>query len=67
MRAMSGGRGATDTPRIQTTEVDTVEQVIVVFLLFIAVLAFGWFYVQRAKARDAAKTPSGQGSPDNTD
>jgi hypothetical protein len=26
---------------------------IVVFLLFFAVLAFGWFYWQRAKARDA--------------
>lgn len=30
--------------------------VIVIFLLFFAVLAFGWFYVQRAKLRDAAKT-----------
>jgi predicted negative regulator of RcsB-dependent stress response len=29
---------------------------IIVFLLFAAVLAFGWFYLQRAKARDAAKT-----------
>lgn len=27
--------------------------VIVVFFLFFAVLAFGWFYLQRAKARDA--------------
>ena len=30
--------------------------VIVIFLLFFAVLAFAWFYVQRAKARTA--TPS---------
>ena len=28
----------------------------VVFLLFIAVLAFAWFYVQRAKMRDVAST-----------
>ena len=27
---------------------------IVVFLLFFAVLAFAWFYLQRAKARDVA-------------
>lgn len=31
------------------------ESLIVIFLLFIAVLAFGWFYWQRAKTRDAAK------------
>lgn len=30
--------------------------VIVVFFLFFAVLAFGWFYLQRAKTRDAATT-----------
>ncbi len=29
-------------------------QVLVIFLLFFAVLAFAWFYLQRAKARDAA-------------
>jgi predicted negative regulator of RcsB-dependent stress response len=28
---------------------------IIIFLLFFAVLAFGWFYWQRAKTRDAAK------------
>ena len=28
----------------------------VIFLLFIAVLAFAWFYVQRAKMRDVAPT-----------
>lgn len=27
------------------------ENLIIIFLLFIAVLAFGWFYWQRAKAR----------------
>ena len=26
-------------------------ELIVIFLLFIAALAFGWFYLQRAKAR----------------
>jgi hypothetical protein len=31
------------------------QALIVIFLLFFAVLAFAWFYVQRAKARDAAK------------
>jgi hypothetical protein len=30
-----------------------VEAVIVIFLLLFAILAFGWFYLQRAKARDA--------------
>jgi len=30
-----------------------------IFLLFVAVLAYGWFYFQRAKARDhAAPTPT---------
>ena len=32
-----------------------MEIYITVFLLFFAILAFGWFYLQRAKARDAAK------------
>lgn len=31
-------------------------EVIVVFLLFFAVLAFGWFYLQRAKGRDVTTT-----------
>ncbi|HEY8169854.1 MAG TPA: hypothetical protein VIH24_01995 [Candidatus Limnocylindria bacterium] len=26
-----------------------------IFLLFIAVLTYAWFYLQRAKSRDAAK------------
>ena len=30
--------------------------VIVIFLLFAAILIFAWFYLQRAKARDAATT-----------
>jgi hypothetical protein len=52
------------------------QALIVVFLLFFAVLAFAWFYLQRAKARDessgeaadtstpamAASTPSGEAS-----
>ena len=32
------------------------ETLIVIFLLFFAVLAFGWFYWQRAKSRTAAKS-----------
>jgi hypothetical protein len=31
-----------------------VEAVIVIFLLFFAVLAFAWFYLQRSKARAGA-------------
>jgi predicted negative regulator of RcsB-dependent stress response len=38
------------------------QALIVIFLLFFAVLAFGWFYWQRAKARDAAKSPSNESS-----
>jgi predicted negative regulator of RcsB-dependent stress response len=34
------------------------QALIVIFLLFFAVLAFGWFYWQRAKVRDAGKTAS---------
>ncbi len=30
-----------------------MDNLIIVFLLFAAVLVFGWFYLQRAKARDA--------------
>jgi predicted negative regulator of RcsB-dependent stress response len=42
------------------------QTLIVIFLLFFAVLAFGWFYWQRAKARDAepaAATPAGGDAP----
>jgi hypothetical protein len=28
----------------------------VIFLLFFAILAFAWFYLQRAKSRNAANT-----------
>ena len=30
--------------------------IIVIFLLFFAVLAFAWFYVQRAKTREVVTT-----------
>ena len=30
------------------------QEYLVIFLLFLAVLAFAWFYLQRAKARDGA-------------
>jgi uncharacterized iron-regulated membrane protein len=46
---------AADTARVIRPNTGTiVEYVIVIFLLFFAVLAFAWFYLQRAKARDAA-------------
>ena len=46
---------AADTARVIRPNTGTiVEYVIVIFFLFFAVLAFGWFYLQRAKARDAA-------------
>ena len=32
-----------------------MEYVIVIFMLFFSVLAAAWFYLQRAKARDAGK------------
>ena len=36
--------------------------IIVIFLLFFAVLAFAWFYVQRAKARDVVATDTATSS-----
>lgn len=42
-----------------------MEAAIVIFLLFIAVLAYGWFYLQRAKARDAGKAVAE--SPESAD
>ena len=40
------------------------EAYIVIFLLFFAVLAFGWFYWQRAKARtDTTATPAADPTP----
>lgn len=46
-----------------------MEPLIVIFLLFVAVLAFAWFYLQRAKARDAgaATTPSTTTTTTTTD
>ena len=38
------------------------QALIVIFLLFFAVLAFGWFYWQRAKARDAATGSQADGT-----
>ncbi len=50
-----------------------MEAYIVIFLLFFAVLAFGWFYLQRAKTREAAKdnatataTPASADEPTTT-
>ena len=37
---------------------DMPQALIVIFLLFFAVLAFAWFYLQRAKARDASSVES---------
>ncbi len=36
--------------------------VIVIFLLFFAVLAFAWFYLQRAKTRDVVATDTASSS-----
>ena len=37
---------------------------IVIFLLFFAVLAFAWFYLQRAKTRaDTTATPAADSTP----
>lgn len=69
VRAMSPTGTTTDTAAVQATyrpEVrnDMPQALIVIFLLFFAVLAFAWFYLQRAKARTtttddmpAASTP----------
>jgi len=35
----------------------------IVFLLFFAILAFSWFYLQRAKTRDAGKTATSESVP----
>jgi predicted negative regulator of RcsB-dependent stress response len=43
------------------------QTVIVIFLLFFAVLAFGWFYWQRAKTRDAAKQSHVDSTTSHTD
>ena len=40
--------------------------VIVVFFLFFAVLAFGWFYLQRAKGRETTTTVETTPAPSDT-
>jgi hypothetical protein len=48
-----------DTPPIKVSfpvEGAMPQTLIVIFLLFFAVLAFGWFYLQRAKARTTSTT-----------
>lgn len=39
------------------------QAVIVIFLLFFAVLAFAWFYLQRAKARNDVANPADTAAP----
>ena len=39
------------------------QEVLVVFLLFFAVLAFAWFYLQRAKARTAPPSQTTESPP----
>jgi hypothetical protein len=41
------------------------QALIIIFLLFFAVLAFAWFYLQRAKARDpgASESPESASTP----
>lgn len=40
-----------------------MEVLIVIFLLFLAVLAYGWFYLQRAKARPDTGTTVEKNEP----
>jgi hypothetical protein len=62
---MGVGAPTTDTPRvIRLRGIHSMEAVIVIFLLLFAVLAFGWFYLQRAKARTAGDSTT---KPDSTD
>jgi len=42
---------------------DMPQALIVIFLLFFAVLAFGWFYLQRAKARTETTSASTTAAP----
>jgi hypothetical protein len=44
-----------------------MEAVIVVFLLMFAMLAFAWFYLQRAKARTDASVASSDASSASSD
>lgn len=43
------------------------QTLIVIFLLFIAVLAFGWFYWQRAKGRSTTDASVATDSAEPTD
>lgn len=43
------------------------QELIVIFLLFVAVLAFGWFYLQRAKARPTTTVTDTEPPADTTD
>jgi hypothetical protein len=43
------------------------QELIVIFLLFAAVLAFGWFYLQRAKARTTPTATSTDAPADSKD
>ena len=61
VRAMSPAVTTTDTAPVQATHSSEVrtnmpQALIVIFLLFFAVLAFAWFYLQRAKARTTTTT-----------
>ena len=51
MRADNSQVSSTHPPEVRTHMYPT--WLIVIFLLFFAVLAYGWFYWQRAKARAA--------------
>ena len=58
-------------PGNSSTEVqnDMPQEYIVIFLLFVAVLAFAWFYLQRAKARtttDGASTTAAAAPAEST-
>jgi hypothetical protein len=64
---MSPGRTTTNTAPVHAFAHEVLvpmpEAYIVIFLLFFAVLAFAWFYTQRAKARtdttvDSAADPT---------
>ena len=56
-------RSSTHPPEVRNP---MPQALIVIFLLFFAVLAFGWFYWQRAKARDAGKTSSTESTEQST-
>jgi hypothetical protein len=43
------------------------QALIIIFLLFFAVLAFAWFYLQRAKARDGATPSDVAGTAEHSD